>query len=56
MTNILDILTDKYDAWYDSVEGRPLYESELKYFGPMAENSLHRNRPVPDYKKQEARQ
>jgi ubiquinone/menaquinone biosynthesis C-methylase UbiE len=29
MTNIFDILTEKYDAWYDSEEGKPLYESEL---------------------------
>jgi len=39
MTNIFDILTDKYDAWYDSEEGRPLYESELKCLRPMVESS-----------------
>ena len=39
MTNIFDILTDKYDAWYDSEEGRHLYESELKCLRPMVESS-----------------
>jgi ubiquinone/menaquinone biosynthesis C-methylase UbiE len=39
MTTIFDILTDKYDAWYDSEEGRPLYESELKCLRPMVESS-----------------
>jgi SAM-dependent methyltransferase len=29
MMNIFDILTEKYDTWYDSEEGKPLYESEL---------------------------
>lgn len=38
-TNIFDLLTDKYDAWYDSDEGRPLYESELKCIRPMVECS-----------------
>jgi SAM-dependent methyltransferase len=37
--NIFDILTDKYDAWYDSEDGRPLYESELKCLRPMVESS-----------------
>jgi ubiquinone/menaquinone biosynthesis C-methylase UbiE len=37
--NIFDILTDKYDAWYDSEEGRPLYQSELKCLRPMVESS-----------------
>jgi ubiquinone/menaquinone biosynthesis C-methylase UbiE len=27
--SIFDILTEKYDAWYDSEDGKPLYESEL---------------------------
>ncbi|MEJ2695945.1 MAG: class I SAM-dependent methyltransferase [Candidatus Sulfobium sp.] len=36
--NIFDILTDKYDAWYDSADGRPLYESELKCLRPMVES------------------
>jgi len=39
MTNIFDTLTDKYDAWYDSEEGRPLYESELKCLRPMVESA-----------------
>ncbi len=39
MENILDILTEKYDAWYDSEEGRPLYESELKCLKPLVENA-----------------
>jgi ubiquinone/menaquinone biosynthesis C-methylase UbiE len=37
--NIFDILTNKYDAWYDSEDGRPLYESELKCLSPMVESS-----------------
>jgi ubiquinone/menaquinone biosynthesis C-methylase UbiE len=37
--SIFDILTDKYDAWYDSEEGRPLYESELKCLRPMVESA-----------------
>ncbi|MCR4292640.1 MAG: class I SAM-dependent methyltransferase [Candidatus Kuenenia sp.] len=37
--NVFDILTDKYDAWYDSEDGRPLYESELKCLNPMVEAS-----------------
>jgi ubiquinone/menaquinone biosynthesis C-methylase UbiE len=36
--NIFDILTDKYDAWYDSEDGRPLYESELKCLRPLVES------------------
>ncbi|MEW6739912.1 MAG: class I SAM-dependent methyltransferase [Nitrospirota bacterium] len=39
MTNIFDILTDKYDAWYDSEDGRPLYESELLCLKPLVENA-----------------
>jgi tRNA-Thr(GGU) m(6)t(6)A37 methyltransferase TsaA len=38
-TNIFDLLTDKYDAWYDSDEGRPLYESELRCLLPLVEDS-----------------
>ncbi len=38
--NIFDTLTEKYDAWYDSAEGRPLYESELKCLRPLVEDSL----------------
>jgi tRNA-Thr(GGU) m(6)t(6)A37 methyltransferase TsaA len=37
--SFFDILTDKYDAWYDSAEGRPLYESELKCLRPLVEDS-----------------
>ena len=37
--NIFDILTDKYDAWYDSDDGRPLYESELRCLKSMVENA-----------------
>lgn len=37
--NVFDILTDKYDAWYDSEDGRPLYESELKCLNLMVEAS-----------------
>ncbi len=39
MNNIFDMLTDKYDAWYDSEEGRPLFESELKCLKPLVEDS-----------------
>ncbi len=27
--DVFDSLADRYDAWYDSEDGRPLYESEL---------------------------
>ena len=37
--NIFDILTDEYDAWYDSEDGRPLYESELKCLRPLVQGS-----------------
>jgi len=37
MTNIFDILTDKYDEWYDSEDGRPLFESELRCLKSMVE-------------------
>jgi tRNA-Thr(GGU) m(6)t(6)A37 methyltransferase TsaA len=37
--SIFDMLTDKYDAWYDSAEGRPLYGSELKCLRPLVEAS-----------------
>jgi ubiquinone/menaquinone biosynthesis C-methylase UbiE len=37
--NIFDILTEKYDAWYDSAEGQLLYESELKCLRPLVEAS-----------------
>ena len=39
MTSIFDILTDKYDAWYESEDGRPLYESELRCLRCMVENA-----------------
>lgn len=39
MENIFDILTDKYDAWYDSEDGKPLYESELRCLKSMVENA-----------------
>jgi ubiquinone/menaquinone biosynthesis C-methylase UbiE len=35
MENTFDILTEKYDAWYDSPEGRSLYESELRCLRPL---------------------
>lgn len=37
--NVFDVLTDKYDAWYDSDDGKPLYESELKCLRPMVESA-----------------
>jgi ubiquinone/menaquinone biosynthesis C-methylase UbiE len=43
MTNIFDVLTERYDAWYDSEDGRPLYESELKCLRPMVESA---RRPI----------
>lgn len=39
MTSIFDISTEKYDAWYDSEDGRPLYESELLCLKPFIENA-----------------
>jgi ubiquinone/menaquinone biosynthesis C-methylase UbiE len=39
MTNIFDVLTEKYDAWYDSADGSPLYESELLCLRPLVEDS-----------------
>jgi ubiquinone/menaquinone biosynthesis C-methylase UbiE len=40
MDNIFDVLTEKYDAWYDSGDGKPLYESELLCLKPLVENYL----------------
>jgi ubiquinone/menaquinone biosynthesis C-methylase UbiE len=40
MTNIFDILTKKYDAWYDSEDGRPLYKSELLCLNPLIKNCM----------------
>ncbi|MCR4287453.1 MAG: class I SAM-dependent methyltransferase [Deltaproteobacteria bacterium] len=34
-TSAFDIMADEYDAWYDSDQGRPLYESELKCLKPL---------------------
>lgn len=39
MTNIFDVLTEKYDSWYDSEDGRPLYESELLCLKPLVERA-----------------
>jgi ubiquinone/menaquinone biosynthesis C-methylase UbiE len=38
MTNIFDVLTEKYDAWYDSEDGRLLYEGELLCLNPLIKN------------------
>jgi ubiquinone/menaquinone biosynthesis C-methylase UbiE len=38
MKSIFDISTEKYDAWYDSEDGRPLYESELLCLKPFIED------------------
>jgi len=35
MKSIFDISTEKYDAWYDSGDGRPIYESELLCLKPF---------------------
>jgi ubiquinone/menaquinone biosynthesis C-methylase UbiE len=40
MTNIFDVLTEKYDAWYDSEYGNPLYESELLCLKPLVKNCI----------------
>jgi ubiquinone/menaquinone biosynthesis C-methylase UbiE len=37
MSNIFDTMADRYDAWYDSEEGRPLYESEFACLRPLVE-------------------
>jgi tRNA-Thr(GGU) m(6)t(6)A37 methyltransferase TsaA len=37
--SIFDTLTDKYDAWYDSEDGMPLYVSELSCLRPLVEDS-----------------
>jgi len=39
MTSIFNISTEKYDTWYDSEDGRPLYESELLCLKPFIENA-----------------
>jgi MinD superfamily P-loop ATPase/SAM-dependent methyltransferase len=33
--SVFDAMAERYDAWYDSEEGRPLYESELKCITPL---------------------
>ena len=38
-TNVFDLFSRQYDAWYDSEEGRPLYESELLCLRPMVEHA-----------------
>jgi ubiquinone/menaquinone biosynthesis C-methylase UbiE len=39
MSNIFDTMADRYDAWYDSEEGRPLYESEFACLKPLVEDA-----------------
>jgi ubiquinone/menaquinone biosynthesis C-methylase UbiE len=39
MTNVFDTLTEKYDSWYDSEDGRLLYESELLCLKPLVERA-----------------
>ena len=29
-SNVFDHLTDRYDAWFDSAEGKPLFEMETR--------------------------
>jgi ubiquinone/menaquinone biosynthesis C-methylase UbiE len=41
MKSIFDISIEKYDAWYDSEDGRPLYESELLCLKPFIEDSTY---------------
>jgi SAM-dependent methyltransferase len=38
MKSIFEISTEKYDAWYDSEDGRPLYECELLCLKPFIED------------------
>ncbi|MDI6890284.1 MAG: class I SAM-dependent methyltransferase [Thermodesulfovibrionales bacterium] len=40
MDNIFNVLTGEYDAWYDSEDGKPLYESELLCLKPLVENCI----------------
>jgi len=40
MKSIFEISTEKYDAWYDSEDGRPLYESELLCLKPFIEEYI----------------
>lgn len=39
MTSIPDSLTEGYDTWYDSKEGRPLYESQFACLKPLVEEA-----------------
>jgi ubiquinone/menaquinone biosynthesis C-methylase UbiE len=39
MNEVFDQMTERYDAWYDSAEGRPLYESELLCLAPLVDSS-----------------
>ncbi len=39
MTNMFDILIERYDAWYDSEEGVPLYKSEFACLRPLVEEA-----------------
>lgn len=41
-SNVFDAMAERYDAWYDSDEGRPLYESELKCMKSVVGN----DRPI----------
>ena len=40
MTDIFNLITEEYDSWYDSEEGKPLYESELHCLKPLVEDCL----------------
>lgn len=39
MTSIPDSLNEGYDTWYDSKEGRPLYESQFACLKPLVEEA-----------------
>ncbi|MCF6153118.1 MAG: SAM-dependent methyltransferase [Candidatus Kuenenia stuttgartiensis] len=38
--NVFNSMAEKYDAWYDSEEGKPLYESELRCLKPLVPGFL----------------
>ncbi len=38
MADIFDLYTEEYDSWYDSEEGKPLYESELHCLKTLVED------------------
>jgi ubiquinone/menaquinone biosynthesis C-methylase UbiE len=40
MANIFDLYAGEYDSWYDSEEGKPLYESELHCLKSLVEDCL----------------